>query len=86
MSVDKFFLTEITLNSKNLHNLQHSQVSSNGDDDTCAPEINQQTRTKPKFFTFCRWVLVISLTINIPMLEFAWKAYNKVNFDRNVKL
>ena len=42
MSVDKFFLTEIMLNSKNLHNLQHSQVRSKGDDDTCAPEINQQ--------------------------------------------
>ena len=26
MAVDKFFSTEITLNSKNLHNLQHSQV------------------------------------------------------------
>ena len=80
MSVDKFFLTEITLNWKNLYNLQHSQVRSNGDDNTCAPEINQQARTKPKFFTFRRWVLVISLTINIPMLEFPWKAY------RNVKL
>ena len=86
MFVDKFFSTEITLNSKNLHNLQHSQVRSNEDDDTCAPEINQQARTKPKFFTFHHWVLVISLTINIPMLEFAWKAFNKVNFDRNVKL
>ena len=86
MSVDKFFLTEITLNSKNLHDLQHSQVRSNGDDDTCAPEINQQARTKPKFFTFRRWVLAISLTINIRMLEYAWKAYNKVNLDRNVKL
>ena len=86
MSVDEFFLTEITLNSKNLHNLQHRQVRSNGDDDTCTPEINQQARTKPNFFTFRHWVLVISLTINIPMLEFAWKAYNKFNFDRNVKL
>jgi len=45
-----FFLTEITLNPKNLHNFQHSQGRSNGDDDTCAPEINQQARTKPKFF------------------------------------
>ena len=69
MSVDKFFLTEITLNLKNLHNLQHSQVKSKGDDDTCAPEINQQARTKPKFFTFRRWVLVISLTINIQCLN-----------------
>ena len=58
ISGDTFLLTEITLNLKNLHNLQHSQVdSSNGDDDTCAPEINQQPRTKPKFFIFCRWVL-----------------------------
>ena len=68
MSVDKFFSTEIKINSKNLHNLQHSQVRSNGDDDTCTPKINQQALTKPKFFTFRRWVLFISLTINIPML------------------
>ena len=60
--------------------------SSNGDDDTCAPEINQQARTKPKFFLFPVGFSVISLTINIPMLEFAWKAYNKLNFDRNVKI
>ena len=71
-----------------MHNLQQSQVRSNQDNDTCGSSMNQQARTKPKFFTFRRWVLVISLMTNIPMLEFAWKAYNKVNFDRkfNVKL
>ena len=30
------FLTEITLNTKKLHNLQNSQVMSDKDDHTCA--------------------------------------------------
>ena len=33
-----------------MHNLQHSQVRSNRDDDTRAPEINQQGGMKPKFY------------------------------------
>ena len=55
MSVDKFFLTEIMLNSKNLHTLQHSEVRSNGDDDCCAPVINQQARTKLKSLGSCHF-------------------------------
>ena len=39
-----------------MNNLQHSQVY-RSNDDTCAPEINPQAHTKPKFFIFCRWVL-----------------------------
>ena len=49
-----FFLTEITLDPKKMHNLQHSQVTSNRDDDTQAPEINQQSGTKPKFYILRR--------------------------------
>ena len=35
-----FFFVEITLNLKNLQILQHSQVGSNQDNDTCVPKIN----------------------------------------------
>ena len=49
------FLTEITLNRKNLHNLYHGQVRSNHDDDTF--EINQQGYMKPIFNILHCWVL-----------------------------
>ena len=50
-----FFLSEITLNLKNLHNLQHSQVRSNQDNNTF--EINQQGYMKPIFNILHCWVL-----------------------------
>ena len=53
ISVDTFFLTETTLNLKKWHNLQQSQVTSTRDNDTCAPEINQQGGVKPKFYILC---------------------------------
>ena len=76
MSVDEFFLPEITLNSKNLHNLQYRQVRSNGDDDTCTPEINQQAHKKPKFFILRHWGLCHFAHDKHTMLELDWKAYN----------
>ena len=52
-----FFLTEIKPDLKKMHNLQNSQVTSNRDDDTRAPEINQQGGMKPKFYILRRSVL-----------------------------
>ena len=37
--------------------MQHSQVMSNQDDETWAPQVNQQGGTKPKFYTLHHWVL-----------------------------
>ena len=50
-------MTEITLIPKKLQNLQHSQVTNNGDNDTWVLKINQQVSTKPKFYILWRWVL-----------------------------
>ena len=47
--------------------------------------INRLARNQ-KFSYFAVGLSVISLMINIPMLEFAWKAYNKLSFNRNVEL
>ena len=47
---------------------------------------NAENVTNQNFIYFAVGFSVISLMINIPMLEFAWKTYNKLNFDRNVKL
>ena len=50
------------------------------------PKLINGLAQNQKFSYFAVGFSVISLTINIPILEFAWKAYNKLNFDRNVKL
>ena len=50
ISVDILFLTEITLITKKLHNLQNNQVMSNQDKDTCTPRVNQQSCMKSKFY------------------------------------
>ena len=53
-----YFLTDYNnTRSEKMHNLRHSQVTSNRDDDTRTPEINQQGGMKPKFCIPCRWVL-----------------------------
>ena len=49
--------------------MQHSQVMSNRDDETWAPQVNQQGGTKQNFTYFAIGFSVISLTINKPMLE-----------------